>query len=80
MGLNLTDIFGTIEELLPILATTVGHPELGLLAQKLIAIGEAEIERRQSEQTRTRAEVLADADATYAEAIVANQELKNLGH
>ena len=80
MGLNLTDIFGTIEELLPILATTTGHPELGLLAQKLIAIGEDEIARRRSEQNRTRAEVLADADATFAEARVANQELKDLGH
>ncbi len=80
MGLNLTDIFGTIEELLPILATVSGHPELGLLAQKLIAIGEEELARRQSTQGRTRAEVLADAEATYAEAKIANQELKDLGH
>ncbi len=80
MAFDLADIFGTIEELLPILATTTGHPELGLLAQKLIQIGEAELARRQGEQSRTRAEILADAEATFAEAKAANEELKNLGH
>jgi hypothetical protein len=77
---NLHDILGDLETALPILTTLVGHPEIGVLAQRLIAMSETEIARRQSETGKTRSEILAEAAATWDAAKVANDELKQAGH
>ena len=78
--MNFSDIIKGIEEALPILAGLGGHPELGVLGQKLIDIAETEISRRQQARGQTRAEVLADAAATYAQFKKENEDLKKLGH
>lgn len=78
--MNFSDIIAGIEQALPILAGLSGHPELGVSGQRLISIAEAEIARRQSATGKTRAEILAEAAATFAEARKANEELRNLGH
>jgi len=78
--MNFSDIIAAIEQALPILAGISGHPELGVLGQRLIDIAESEIARRQSQSGKTRAEVLADAAATYAQFKTENEALKKLGH
>lgn len=78
--MKLTDIISGLEEVLPIIATMTGHPEIGTLAAELIDRAEAEIARRQSTGSKSRSEILADAAATFAAAKQANKELKALGH
>lgn len=78
--MNFTDILGSLEELLPVLATMTGHPEIGTLAAALIDKAEAEVARRQAHSGKTRSEELVDAAATFAQAKAANDELKMLGH
>lgn len=78
--MNLFDILDGLERVLPILGTVAGQPEIGLLAAKLLDMGEKELERRKSTTGRTRTEILADARATFAEAKEANDDLKGLGH
>lgn len=67
-------------EALPIIATSVGHPEIGVLVQQLIKKTESEIERRMADNDWTRAETLADADATYARLTEKIAAAKKLGH
>lgn len=78
--MNWSDLFDSLYKLIPLLSTVAGHPELGALAEKLIEIGEEEIARRMAEKGQTRAEVLADADATWQRAITGADELGKLGH
>lgn len=78
--MNFADIIAALEQVLPILAGLSGHPELGILGQKLIDLAEAEIRRRQQSTGQTRAEILADAAATYQKAREENEKLKKLGH
>jgi hypothetical protein len=78
--MNFSDIIAGLQQALPILAGLSGHPELGVLGQKLITIAEAEITRRQQATGKTRAEVLADAAATYAQFRAENDALKRAGH
>lgn len=74
------DIFQKLLSLLPILAQLkLGGKNIQLVLD-LIKIAEDEIERRMSEQGRTREEILADADATWQEAIQGADELAKLGH
>jgi len=77
---NLSGILGALEELIPVLGTVSGHPELAVLTQKLIDIGENELQRRQTESGRSRADELADAKTAYVAARVENDKLKALGH
>jgi hypothetical protein len=77
---NLHDILGDLQTALPILGTLVGHPEIGVLAQRLITLSEDEIARRQSDTGKTRSEILAEAAATWEAAKAANDELKQAGH
>lgn len=78
--MSLFDILDKLEAVLPILGGLVGHPELGVLANRLINLAEEEIARRQAQSGKTRSEVLADAAETYAQAKAANNKLKALGH
>lgn len=78
--MNLADIFKGLEELLPVLGTMTGHPELAQLAAKLLDMGQDELERRRGQSGRSRAEELADAKATFAQFKKENEELKRLGH
>lgn len=75
-----SDIFSTLQQFIPLFAGLTGHPEIGLLAQKLISIGESEIERRMRETGMTRTQVLQDAAATYEQLRVENEALKRAGH
>ena len=75
-----SDLFSTIEEFLPLFAGLTGHPELGELARRLIGIGEAELQRRMGETGKSRAEILADAKATYEQLKIENEALKKMGH
>lgn len=78
--MNWTDLLGTLQQFIPLFAGLAGHPELGLLAQKLIDIGEDEIQRRMASSGMTRTQVLQDAATTYAQLKVENDALKKLGH
>lgn len=78
--MNWADIFSTIEQFLPLFAGLTGHPELGILAQKLIKIGESEIQRRMNQTGMTRAQVLAEAAAAYETLKTENEALKKMGH
>jgi len=73
-------IIGGLEELLPILATLTGHPEVGVLSSRLLQIGEAEISRRTAASGLSRNEELADAAATYIQFKTENPALKKMGH
>ena len=78
--MDLTKILGGIETVLPILAGLTGHPEVGILGQRLMTLAEEEIARRQGESGKSRSEVLAEAAATWEAAKAANDELKAAGH
>lgn len=78
--MNWADLFNTIEQFIPLFAGLTGHPELGKLAQGLINIGEDEIQRRMNQSGMTRAQVLADAAATYETLKTENEALKKMGH
>lgn len=78
--MNWSDLFNTLEEFLPLFAGLTGHPELGILAQKLINIGESELERRMQQTGMTRTEVLQSAAAAYAQLKTENDALKRAGH
>jgi hypothetical protein len=78
--MSVLSIIRSLEEYLPILATLTGHPELAALAQKLIDIGEDEVNRRQGESGLTRTQELAAAANDYAAAKEENDKLKALGH
>lgn len=78
--MNFADILDRLEELLPILATATGHPEIGVLASRLLNLGEEEWARRSAASGRTRREELADAAATYQTFKTENAALKKMGH
>jgi len=78
--MKLTDIIGGLEEVLPLLATMTGHPEVGVLATSLIDRANAELARRQADSGRSRSEELADAAVTYVQLKQENADLKKLGH
>lgn len=78
--MNWSDLLGTLQQFIPLFAGLAGHPELGLLAQKLIDIGEDEIQRRMASSGMTRTQVLQDAAATYQQLKTENDALKRLGH
>lgn len=78
--MNWTDLLGTLQQFIPLFAGLAGHPELGLLAQKLIGIGEDEVQRRMASSGMTRAQVLQDAATTFAQLKSENDALKKLGH
>lgn len=80
MKIDIFDILDGLEKVLPILGTMTGNPALGTLAAQLLNMGEEEVQRRMSATGRPRAEVLADAAATYPLARQANADLKKLGH
>lgn len=75
-----TDLLGTLQQFIPLFAGLTGHPELGLLAQKLIDIGEDEIQRRMASSGKSRTQVLQDAAAAYAQLKIENPALKRMGH
>lgn len=78
--MKLLDILDALEKALPVLGTATGNPEIAQLASQLIDISEKEVSRRMTAGSKTRAETLADAKATFIEARKANEELKALGH
>ena len=78
--MNIWDILDQLETILPILGGITGNPALGTLAAKLLQLGEAEIRRRMAASGKTRAEVLADASATYGQFKIENAALKKMGH
>lgn len=77
---DLSDIINRLEDLLPIIATATGHPEIGVLASRLLNLGEEEWARRSTASGRTRAEELADATVTYQTFKSENAALKKMGH
>lgn len=80
MSVKLSTIISGLEEVLPVLSTLTGHPEIGVLATSLIDKAEAEIARRQAAGGARRGEVLADAAATFTQFKQENADLKKLGH
>lgn len=78
--MNWSDLFNTLEEFIPLFTGLVGHPELGQLTQRLIHIGENELQRRMSETGKSRTEILQSAAAAYAQLKIENDALKRMGH
>jgi hypothetical protein len=78
--MNLFDIVDEVQRLLPVIGGMTGHPEVGSLLARLIELGEEEARRRMQATGGTRAEVLADATATFARFKIENAALKKAGH
>jgi phosphoribosylcarboxyaminoimidazole (NCAIR) mutase len=57
-----------------------GQEKAATLAVELVAIAEQEVERRIRESGQTREEILADATATWGEAVTGADKLLELGH
>lgn len=74
--MGIKNIIDGLLPLLPEFEALVGHSELAPLTKLL----QDEVKRRMIATGWTRAEVLADAAATFAEARKANEDLKKLGH
>lgn len=74
--MGIKNIIDGLLPLLPEFEALIGHPELAPLTKLL----QDEVERRMTATGGTRAEVLADAAATFAEAHKENEDLKKLGH
>lgn len=81
MSVDIFDILDGLEQILPVLGTMTGKPEIAMLAARLLDIGENEIQRRMAERPgATRAQVLADTTETFQQFKLENVALKKLGH
>jgi hypothetical protein len=78
--MNWNSLFDTLQEFIPLFAGLTGHPELGALAQRLIHIGENELQRRMQQTGKTRTEILQEAAAAYVQLRTENEALKRMGH
>lgn len=78
--MNIWDIIDGLERVLPIIGGITGNPQIGILAAKLLDLGEEELRRRMAKSGRSRAEELADAAATFRQFREENAALKKLGH
>lgn len=72
-------LFEKLAQLIPILAGMNLGKDSGMILD-LIKIAEDEIVRRMRAQGRSREEILADASATWDEAIKGADDLAKLGH
>jgi len=77
---DLHDIINGLQEVLPILGTLTGHPEIGVLSSRLLQLGEDELQRRTAISGLSRSEELAEAERTYRQFIIENEAAKKMGH
>lgn len=76
--MGLQDTIMSLNQLIPVLATLSGHPEVGALAQQLISIANGQLESQASATGKTTDQLLAEAGATWDAALQNAQDLRNM--
>ncbi len=76
--MSIKDTITKLDQLIPVLATLTGHPELGALAQQLINIGNSELQNRAAQTGKTTDEILQEASAEWDAALQNAQNLRNM--
>ena len=76
--MSLQDTILALNQLIPVLATLTGHPQVGVLAQQLIAIANGQLQTEAAASGKTTDQLLAEAGATWDAALQNAQNLRNL--
>jgi hypothetical protein len=76
--MSLQDTLQALNQLIPVLATLTGHPQVGALAQQLIAIANGQIQSQAAASGKTTEQILAEAGATWDAALQNAQDLRNM--
>jgi hypothetical protein len=75
---SLQDTILALNQLIPVLATLTGHPEVGALAQQLINIANGQLQSQAADSGKTTDQILAEAGATWNAALQNAQNLRNM--
>lgn len=76
--MSILDDILRLNQLLPIIATLTGNPQVGLLAQQLINIAVGQLEAQAGNTGKTTDEILAEASAKWDQALANAQDLRNM--
>ncbi|HEY3038241.1 MAG TPA: hypothetical protein VGJ66_05860 [Pyrinomonadaceae bacterium] len=76
--MSLQDTILALNQLIPILGTLTGHPQVGPLAQQLIAIAQGQLASRAAASGKTTEQILAEASATWDKALQNAENLRNM--
>ena len=76
--MSLKDTIMKLDQLIPILATLTGNPQIGALAQQLIGIANGQLESQAAAAGKTTDELLAEASATWDKALQNATDLRNM--
>jgi hypothetical protein len=75
---SLQDTILALQQLIPVLATLTGHPQVGALAQQLITIATGQIQSQAAASGKPTEQILAEAGATWDAALQNAQNLRNM--
>jgi hypothetical protein len=75
---SLKDTILKLDQLIPILATLTGNPQIGTLAQQLITIANGQLQSQAAASGKSTDEILQDASAAWDKALLNAQALKDL--
>jgi hypothetical protein len=75
---GIKDTILKLDQLIPVLATLTGNPQLGTLAQQLILIANGALESRAAATGKTTDEILQEASAEWDKALQNAQDLRNM--
>lgn len=76
--MSTSDIIAKLDQLIPILATLSGHPEIADLANKLIGIANGQLATAAADSGKTTEQILQDASAKWDQALQNAQNLRNM--
>ncbi|MDQ2937034.1 MAG: hypothetical protein M3R67_05950 [Acidobacteriota bacterium] len=76
--MSLKDTILQLNQLIPILATLSGNPQIGILAQQLIVIANGQLESQAAASGKSTEEILQEASAKWDKALLNAQALKDM--
>jgi hypothetical protein len=75
---SLQDTIQALQQLIPVLATLTGHPQVGVLAQQLISIANGQLQSQADASGKTTAQLLEEAAATWDAALQNAESLRSM--
>lgn len=76
--MSLKDTILKLDQLIPILATLTGNPQIGTLAQQLITIANGQLQSQAAASGKSTDELLQEASATWDKALQNAQALRDM--
>jgi hypothetical protein len=76
--MSATDIIAKLDQLIPILATLAGRPDIADLANKLIAIANGQLETAAANTGKPTEQILQEASAKWDQALQNAIDLRNM--